>query len=59
MAAEIIGNVISGRLRKTYQVKWDQYSRQVYINYAGWTNVGSASSAREAMNKAEAWLYDK
>lgn len=59
MAAEVIGNVVSGRQRTTYKVKWDPYSKQVYVSYAGWTNVGTASSPREAMNKAEAWLYDK
>ena len=58
MAASVIGNVKSGK-GKSYQVKWDQANRDVYVSYAGWTHVGKASSAREAMNKAEAWLYSK
>ncbi len=59
MATERIGSVISGRTRKTFDVKWDQASRDVYVSWAGGTKVGKASSAREAMNKAEAYLYDK
>lgn len=58
MAADVIGRVKSGKLN-SYEVKWDSYSHDVYVAYAGWTHVGKASSAREAMNKAEAWLYDK
>ena len=34
-------------------------SRDVYVSWAGWSHVGKASSANEAMNKAEAWLYNK
>jgi hypothetical protein len=59
MAATIIGRVKSGRTNKLYEVKWDQSSKDVYVSYAGWTRVGEASSASDAMNKAEAWLYDK
>lgn len=44
---------------KSYEVKWDQYSKEVYISYAGWSYVGHASSAKEAIHKAEAWLHDK
>jgi hypothetical protein len=58
MAAIVIGRVKSGK-GKSYEVKWDQSSRDVYVSYAGWTHVGKASSAREAMNKTEAWLYNK
>ena len=58
MAAEIIGKVKSGK-DKPYEVKWDQSSHDVYVSYAGWAHVGKASSPREAMNKAEAWLYNK
>ncbi len=58
MAATVIGSVKSGK-GKSYEVKWDQENRDVYVAYAGWSHVGKASSAREAMNKAEAWLYDK
>ena len=58
MAAEIIGSVKSGK-GQSYQVKWDHISRDVYVSYAGWTAVGKASSAGDAMRKAEAWLYNK
>lgn len=58
MAATVIGRVKSGK-GNSYEVKWDQISRDAYVAYAGWTNVGKASSANEAMNKAEAWLYYK
>jgi hypothetical protein len=58
MAATVIGRVKSGK-GSSYEVKWDQISRDAYVAYAGWTNVGKASSANEAMNKAEAYLYNK
>lgn len=58
MSATVIGTVKSGS-RKTYEVKWDQMSKDVYVSWGGWAQVGKASSANEAMNKAEAWLYDK
>lgn len=58
MAAIIIGRVKSCG-GKSYEVKWDQASKDVYVSYAGWTHVGEASTAREAMNMAEAFLYDK
>jgi len=58
MAATVIGRVKSGS-GKSYEVKWDQSSRDVYVAYAGWSSVGKATSANEAMNKAEAYLYNK
>jgi hypothetical protein len=58
MAAIIIGRVKSGS-GKSYEVKWEQSSKDVYVAYAGWTHVGEASSASEAMNKAEAYVYNK
>ena len=58
MSAESIGWVKSGS-GKSYEVKWDQSSKDVYVSYAGSTFVGKASSAREAMNKAEGYLYNK
>lgn len=58
MAATVIGRVKSGK-GKSYEVKWDQFSRDVYVSWGGWSHVGKASSANEAMNKAEAWLYNK
>ncbi|HZK07213.1 MAG TPA: hypothetical protein VFC92_03335 [Bacteroidales bacterium] len=59
MAAEKIGTVKSPKTQKSYDVKWDQSNRDVYVSYAGWTSVGKASSATEAMNKAEAYVYNK
>jgi hypothetical protein len=58
MAATEIGRVKSGS-GKSYEVKWDSLSHDVYVSYAGWTHVGKAASAGEAMSKAEAWLYNK
>ena len=58
MASTIIGKVKSGG-GKSYEVKWDQSNKDVYVSYAGWSYVGKASSANEAMNKAEAYLYNK
>lgn len=58
MAAEVIGRVKSGS-GKPYEVKWDHAVRLVYVAYAGWTLVGKANSAGDAMRRAEAWLYDK
>jgi len=55
MAAAIIGRVKSGQ-GKSYEVKWDQSNKDVYVAYAGWSHVGKASSANEAMNKAGAYL---
>lgn len=58
MSAEIIGRVKSGS-GKSYEVKWDSMSRDVYVHIAGWTHCGKASSAGEAMRKAEAHVYNK
>jgi len=58
MAAIVIGRVKSGK-GKSYEVKWNQSDKNVYVSWGGWSNVGKASSANEAMNKAEAWLYNK
>lgn len=41
MAAQVIGSVKSGS-GKTYQVKWDSVSNDVYVSYAGWTSCGKA-----------------
>ena len=58
MAAEVIGSVKAGS-GKSYQVKWDSTSKDVYVSYAGWASCGKASSAGDAMNKAEAYVYNK
>ena len=58
MGAEVIGKVKSGA-GKTYEVKWNSASGEVYVSYSGWTLAGKASSAGDAMRKAEAFLYNK
>jgi len=58
MSAVVIGTVKSPS-GKTYEVKWDQMSKDVYVSWGGWAHVGKASSANEAMNKAEGWLNNK
>lgn len=58
MAAQVIGSVKSGS-GKSYQVKWDSAAKDVYVSHAGWSSCGKAQSAGEAMNKAEAYLYNK
>lgn len=57
-SATIIGRVKPGN-GKSYEVKWDQSSRDVYVSWGCWSHVGKASTAGDAMNKAEAWLYNK
>lgn len=59
MSAQIIGKVKSTKTFKTYEVKWDPSDRNVYIAYAGWTRVGKASSASQAIYMAEAWIAQK
>lgn len=58
MGADVIGRVRSSS-GKQYEVKWDARTRDVYVSYAGWASCGTASTAAEAMRKAEAFLYDK
>tara|TARA_R110002072_G_scaffold128623_13_gene266490 strand:+ start:9372 stop:9551 length:180 start_codon:yes stop_codon:yes gene_type:complete len=59
MAAIVIGRVKAGKSQKSYEVKWDSASREVYVGWSGFTRCGKASSASEAMTKAEAFVYDK
>ena len=58
MAATVVGRAKSGA-GKAYEVKWDPASRDIYVSYAGWSLVGQATSASDAMHKAQGWLYDK
>ncbi|HPS30949.1 MAG TPA: hypothetical protein PLZ43_11885 [bacterium] len=58
MSATVIGKVKAGS-GKTFEVKWDQGDKNIYVAWAGWTKIGQAGSASEAMVKAEAWLYNK
>jgi hypothetical protein len=59
MSAILIGKVKGGQSGKSYDVKWDQHSKDIYVSIYGWKHAGKASSASEAMVKAEAWLYTK
>lgn len=58
MTARIIGRVKSGS-GKSYEVKWDKSNKSVYVSWGGWTGVGKAQSANEAMTKAEAYVHNK
>jgi hypothetical protein len=58
MSATVIGRVKAGS-GKEYEVKWDAAGKDIYVSWAGWAHVGKAASAGEAMQKAEAWLYNK
>lgn len=58
MSAQELGWTKSGR-GKSFKVKWNPQDRNVYVSYAGWTKVGQASSAGDAMRRAEAWLASK
>ena len=58
MTTQNLGRVKSGS-NKSYEVKWDPMRKDIYVSWGGWTYVGKASSPGEAMNKAEAWLYNK
>jgi len=59
MSAIKIGRVKSGKTKKSYEVKWDSTSRDVYVNWGGWSKAGKAGTSGHAMHIAEAWLYDK
>ena len=58
MSAQVIGTVRSDS-NKTYEVKWDHVTHEVYISYSSWSHVGKAANAGDAMRLAEAWLHDK
>ena len=53
-----LGGVKAGS-GKTFEVKWNSGDKKVYVKVAGWTYAGLASSAGEAMQKAEAFVYNK
>ena len=44
--------------RSSYQVSWDEYSHEVYIDNGSYY-VGKAQSARQAILMAEAFLANK
>lgn len=55
-----MSTVLLGRVKspsgKSYEVKWDPNNHDLYI---GGNHVGKASTPTEAMQKAEAWAYNK
>lgn len=64
MAAKVIGSV-TGFEGKSYEVKWDQASRDVYVFdppharsswFTKWAHIGRAFSADEALTTAERWV---
>jgi len=55
-----LGRVKSGtKSGKTYEVKWNPNDKRIYVKVAGWTYAGNASSAGDAMRKAEAFVFNK
>jgi hypothetical protein len=58
VSAQVIGTVRSGS-KKSYEVKWNSMTHEVYVSYSSWSLVGKAVSAGDAMRLAEAWLHDK
>jgi len=56
MAAQIIGSVTSPSNGKSYDVKWDSYNKDTYVSYAGWSEVGKASDAEDALIISSSWL---
>lgn len=63
MASQEIGKVKSGS-GKTYIVFWDHSSKDVYVGTYGWVgtskeSIGRASSAGDAMRRAEAAVYNR
>ena len=61
MSTSIIGRAKSGKdSTKTYEVKWDQTSGDVYVSYSGSTRLPTkAKNSADAMRMAEAFLHDK
>lgn len=58
MAAPTIGAVWSGSGKRA-SVAWSSFDKDVYVYWGRWIYVGKAYSAKEAMTKAETWLYNK
>lgn len=58
MAAAIIGKV-NGECDNTYEVKWDEFSKEIFVKLDLWTFVGKAPYPGEALKKAEEWVKGK
>lgn len=63
MARENIGKVYGGKTGKAFPVGYDPSTKAVYILTSGmfgmWINIGKASSAQEAMRKADAHVWNQ
>lgn len=57
MSASVIGSVKHNG--KVYEVKWNSYNGETYVSYAGWSYVGKASKAIDAISLAQSYLYNK
>lgn len=55
MAAAIIG-MVKGAGDHTYEVKWDEFSQEIFVKLDIWTFVGKAPYPGEALKKAEEWV---
>jgi hypothetical protein len=53
-----IGTVKS-KSGKTFDVYWNDSSRDVLVSWKGLTKIGQAATAAEALTKAEVWLRKK
>lgn len=56
-----IGRVQGGKTGKSFVVRWDSQTGKVYVE-VGWGGAqiaGKASSASDAMRRAEAHVYNK
>ena len=58
MAAKYVGTVKSPK-GKSYNVRWDPKSRDVYATYAGGAKCGNADSDYDAIYKAKFFLLEK
>jgi len=56
MATIKLERVKSLKSGRTFEVKWDPASHDLYVDG---NHIGKAMTATEAMQKAEAWAYNK
>lgn len=52
MSSQKIGKAKGGKTGKEYEVRWDSITSEVFVEYAGRSKAGKASSASHAMNVA-------
>ena len=58
MAAAIIG-MVKGKGEHNLEVKWDEYSQEIFVKLEIWTYVGKAPFPGEALKKAGEWVQEK